>query len=116
MSDVPPATPHVIGGQWEFVAHSASDEVVDVVHLTLVNLPPGHLEGAWRETILPGYSLGLVAECNVLGNDCSGSYGVSGSVEGGTFSIQVGDGTSFSGALGNGTPPRYHPLRLRAAL
>jgi len=37
----PPHTPNLIGGQWEFVGFSGSGEAVDVVHLTLVNFPPG---------------------------------------------------------------------------
>jgi hypothetical protein len=106
------APPVTIGGPWEFVGFSQSGEAVDVVHLTLVNFPPGHLTGTWSESAAPGYEPGLalnVTEC-VGCNGVAGAYhnefGVVGSVQGGTFTIEVqnNDSSSFSGALGNATP------------
>ncbi len=112
----PPPTPNVIGGQWEYVGFSSSGEAVDVVHMTLVNFPPGHLTGSWTETVAPDFQPGLAlngtecVSCNGVAGAYHDEFGVIGVVQGGTFTIQVqNDGlSSFSGALGNATPYGAH--------
>jgi hypothetical protein len=107
-----PPPPNVIGGQWEYVGFLGSGEAIDVVRLTLVNFPPGHLTGSWSETAAPRYQPGLAlngtecAGCNGVVGAYHDEFGVVGSVQGGTFTIEVqNDGDSnFSGALGNATP------------
>jgi len=115
---VPPSTttttapPNVIGGQWEHVGFSGSGEAVDVVHLTLVNFPPGHLTGSWTETAAPGYQPGLALNgtecvgCNGVAGAYHDDFGVVGAIQGSTFTIEVQNdgGSTFSGALGGTTP------------
>lgn len=118
-----PRTPNVIGGAWEFVgfstgqgAHAApAGQAVDVVHLTLVNFPAGHLSGTWNEATVPYYSsLALNGTecigCNGVAGAYANSFSVTGSVSGGTFTIQIEDNGNvvFSGALGSSTPYGTH--------
>lgn len=106
--------PLTVGGQWEFVGFSASGEAVDIVHLALVDFPPGHLTGSWTETAAPGWQPGIELNgteclgCNGVAGAYSDNFGIVGTVEGRTFTIEV-TGTenmnnTFSGALGNSTP------------
>jgi hypothetical protein len=106
------APPKVIGGDWEYVGFTHSREAVDVVHLTLVNFPAGHLTGSWIETTAPGYQPGLALNgtecvgCNGVAGAYHDDFDVVGAVEGSTFTIEVQNdrGSTFSGALGNATP------------
>ena len=112
--------PDTLGGQWEFVGFSSgegsnaapSGEAIDIVHLTLVDFPPGHLTGSWVESAAPGYEPGLALDgtecvgCNGVAGAYSDNFSVSGQVQGSTFTIEVENegGSTFSGALGNSTP------------
>lgn len=116
--NVPPPTttttppPITVGGQWEYVGFSQSNEAVDIVRLTLVDFPPGHLTGSWSESAAPGFQPGLAlngtecAGCNGVAGAYSDDFSIVGSVQGGTFTIEVENngGSSLSGALGNSTP------------
>jgi hypothetical protein len=106
----PPVT---VAGQWEFVGFSHSGEAIDIVHLTLVDFPPGHLTGSWAETAAPGYQPGLALN----GTECAGCNGVSGAYhnefgvvgktledEDFTITVENDANTSLSGGLGDATP------------
>jgi hypothetical protein len=109
----PPIHLAQLAGGWEFGAPLPSKGylIFDVVHLTLVGRPAGHLTGSWSEGAIPPLNTGLAlngTEC--LGCQIPGEYydrfTVTGTVHGSSFRIEVHDSQHlvFKGGLGPHMP------------
>jgi hypothetical protein len=118
-SPIPAAS---LAGQWEYVGWASDSavvpmgEAVDIVRLSLVDFPPGTIQGSWTETWAPGYQsvsgMGGCTVCGPPGTRWASSPLYVGRVTRSYFEFTVGTvpGTTFAGAVEKNTPTSYNHL------